>query len=84
VKWEVTGTAGGTNGDVPVVTKQLVGHVDNSAYPQVSVDIQLTLITPANAPGPVPVMLLLGPGPPPAERAAPPASVGAPDPARNN
>jgi hypothetical protein len=78
VKWEVTGTASGTNGGVPVVTKQLVGHVDNSAYPQVSVDIQLTLTTPANAPGPVPVMLLLGPGPPPAGKAAPPASAGAP------
>jgi hypothetical protein len=72
VKWEVTGTSSGTNGDVPVVTKQLVGHVDNSAYPQVSVDIQLTLTTPANAAGPVPVMLLLGGGPPPAGRGAPP------------
>jgi hypothetical protein len=73
VKWEVTGTAGGTNGDVPVVTKQLVGHVDNSAYPQVSVNIQLTLTTPANAAGPVPVMLLLGGGAPPAGRTAAPA-----------
>jgi hypothetical protein len=73
VKWEVTGTAGGTNGDVPVVTKRLVGHVDNSAYPQVSVDIQLTLTTPANAAGPVPVMLLLGPGALPAGRAGQPA-----------
>jgi len=62
VKWEVTGTAGGTNGNVPVITKQLVGHVDNSAYPQVSVNIQLTLTTPAHAAGLVPVMLLLGGG----------------------
>ena len=62
VKWEVTATTNGTNGDVPVVTKQLVGHVDNSAYPLISVNIQLTLTTPANAAGPVPVMLLLGGG----------------------
>ena len=62
VKWEVANTTSGTNGDVPVVTKQLVGHVDNSAYPQVSVNIQLTLTTPANATGPVPVMLLIGGG----------------------
>jgi hypothetical protein len=82
VKWEVTGTASGTNGDVPVVTKQLVGHVDNSAYPQVSVDIQLTLTTPANAAGPVPVMLLLGGGPPPAGRAAPPRKTPPPAPGR--
>jgi hypothetical protein len=30
VKWEVIGTAREMNGDVPVITKQLVGHVDNS------------------------------------------------------
>ena len=60
VKWEVTGTANETNGDVPVVTKKLVGHVDNSACPQVTVDIQLTLTTPANAAGPVPVIMEFG------------------------
>ena len=49
VNWEVTGTARETIGDVLVNTKQLVGHVDNSSYPQIRVDIQLTLSTPANA-----------------------------------
>jgi hypothetical protein len=34
VKWEVTKTTGETVGDVPILTKQLVGHADNSAYPQ--------------------------------------------------
>src|SRR5438067_5777622 len=33
VKWEVTATTREMNGDVPVITKQLVGHVDNSSYP---------------------------------------------------
>jgi hypothetical protein len=60
VNWEVTGTAKQMNGDVPVITKQLVGHVDNSSYPLVTVDIQLTLTTPANATGPVPVMMEFG------------------------
>lgn len=60
VKWEVTATTEGTVGDVPVVTKQLVGHVDNSAYPPVAVDIQLTLTTPAGAAGAVPVMMEFG------------------------
>ena len=79
VKWEVTATTNGTNGDVPVVTKQLVGHVDNSAYPQLSVNIQVTLTTPANATGAVPVMLLIGGGAPPAGRAgASPAGAGGP------
>ncbi|HET6572969.1 MAG TPA: hypothetical protein VFG68_05150 [Fimbriiglobus sp.] len=60
VKWEVTATTKGMNGEVPVVTKQLVGHVDNSAYPPVTVDIRLTLTTPADAAGPVPVMMEFG------------------------
>jgi GH35 family endo-1,4-beta-xylanase len=60
VKWEVTGTLREMNGAVPVVTKQLVGHVDNSAYPLIKVDIQLTLTTPANATGSVPVMMTFG------------------------
>src|SRR5580658_830444 len=62
VKWEVTGTTEEMVGDIPVVTKQLVGHVDNSAYPQITVDIQATLTTPAKAAGPVPVIMELGGG----------------------
>jgi hypothetical protein len=64
VTWTVASAAAGKNGDVDIVTKQLVGHVDNSAYPQVSVDIQATLTLPANASGPVPVMILFGGGAP--------------------
>ena len=60
VTWEVTSTTHTNNGAVPVITKKLVGHVDNSSYPLINVDIQLTLTTPANAPGPVPVMLEFG------------------------
>jgi hypothetical protein len=59
VTWEVTSTAREMNGDVAVVTKKLVGHLDNSAYPAIAVDIQLTLSTPLNALGPVPVMMEL-------------------------
>jgi hypothetical protein len=59
VKWEVTSATREMIGDVPVVTKQLVGHVDNSSYPQIAVDIQLALTTPANAAGPVPVIMEL-------------------------
>src|SRR4030043_276776 len=47
VNWEVTSTTKEKNGDVPVITKELVGHVDNSSSPAISVDIQLTLTTPA-------------------------------------
>ena len=57
VKWEVVSTATEKNGDFDIVTKKLVGHVDNSAYPKIKVDIALTLSTPANAKGPVPVIM---------------------------
>jgi hypothetical protein len=60
VNWEVTGTTHETNGDVPVIVKKLAGHVDNSSYPLITVDIQLTLTTPANATGPVPVIMEFG------------------------
>jgi hypothetical protein len=57
VRWEVTNTATIDVGGIPAITKSLVGHVDNSSYPQIKVDIQAGVTTPANAPGPVPVML---------------------------
>ncbi len=60
VNWEVTSTSRETVGDIPVVTKKLVGHVDNASYPLITVDIQLTLTTPANATRPVPVMMEFG------------------------
>jgi hypothetical protein len=60
VKWEVTAKNEEKVGDVPVVTKRLVGHVDNSAYPLIKVDVQLTLTTPAAAKGPVPVIMEFG------------------------
>jgi hypothetical protein len=60
VRWEVTETTKEKVGDVPVITKKLVGHVDNSSYPQIKVEIQLTLTVPAEATGPVPVMMEFG------------------------
>jgi hypothetical protein len=74
VKWEVTSVTNETKYDTPVVTKQLIGHVDNSSYSQVTVDIRLTLSTPANAIGPVPVIMEFGFGqlPPRPAGATPP------------
>jgi hypothetical protein len=59
VVWEVMSTLQETNGDVPVVTRKLLGHVDNSAFPSIKVDIQLTLTTPGKSTGPVPVIMEL-------------------------
>jgi hypothetical protein len=60
VNWEITSKKLETNGTIEVVTKQLVGHVDNSLHPAITVDIQLTLSTPANAAGPVPLIMQFG------------------------
>jgi lysophospholipase L1-like esterase len=69
VTWTVVRTIHTTVGSRPVLGRQFAGHVDNSAYPPVPVDIQMALVTPADAAGPVPVMILFGraalPGDPP-------------------
>jgi len=59
VDWEVISTTRTNQGDVPVLTKRLVGHVDSSSCPDIQVDIQLTLTTPASAAKPVPVVMEL-------------------------
>jgi (4-O-methyl)-D-glucuronate---lignin esterase len=50
--------------DIQVITKQLLGHVDNSSYPAITVTIGLTVATPANATGPVPIVMQFGGGGP--------------------
>src|SRR5215469_9336036 len=60
VTWEVVKTAEAKVGDHAVIGKQLLGHVDNSADPDIKVDIQMTLVVPANASKPVPVMMMFG------------------------
>lgn len=57
VKWEVKETTKEMAGDVEVTVKRLVGKVDNSSFPQINVEIQLTLGTPSTATKPVPVIM---------------------------
>jgi hypothetical protein len=45
-------------GRTPVIAKQLVGHVDNSEYPLINVDINMMLVVPVNVKGPVPVLMM--------------------------
>ncbi len=47
-------------GSLPVIAKQLVGHVDNSACPAINVNLEMTLVTPANVKGRVPVLMMFG------------------------
>jgi lysophospholipase L1-like esterase len=58
VTWTVKSTTDSKAGVFPVLEKQLIGHADNSGYPAIHVDIEMTLVTPGNAKGAVPVMIM--------------------------
>ena len=47
-------------GFIPVIAKQIVGHVDNSDDPLLIVDIKMVLVLPMNVKGPVPVLMMFG------------------------
>jgi hypothetical protein len=72
VTWEVVRSVLETRGGVDVITKTVIGHVDNSIDPKIDVNIELRLTTPVHAAGPVPVIMELsfsqefGPPAPPA------------------
>lgn len=57
VTWEVTETTHGESDGIATVTRSLVGHVDNSAYRELEVNILASFTVPAKATAPVPVML---------------------------
>jgi hypothetical protein len=60
VNWSVNIVDREMIGFTPVIAKDLIGEVDNSAYPGISVKIHMTLVTPATAKGPVPVLMMFG------------------------
>src|SRR4051812_3201717 len=61
VTWTVVSNiSNGLVGSLSAHGKQLIGHVDNSAYPEIDVDIRMTLVTPAAAKAPVPVLMMFG------------------------
>jgi hypothetical protein len=60
VSWRVLVNEREFVGFTPVIAKRLIGHVDNSAYRFISVDIAMTVVTPADAKGPVPLLIMFG------------------------
>ena len=60
VTWTVKVTDREMVGRTPVIAKHVIGHVDNSSYPLIDVNIDMVLVTPANAKGPVPVLMMFG------------------------
>ncbi len=61
VTWSVTAVDRENIGFHPVVAKEVIGHVDNSAYPPINVNIRMILVTPTAAKAPVPVLIMFGP-----------------------
>lgn len=60
VNWEIVATTKEDIGGMAVITKRIVGHVDNSSYSPVAVNIELKLTIPATATAPIPVIMELG------------------------
>jgi hypothetical protein len=61
VQWTVVSNiTDGLVGTLAADGKRLVGHVDNSGFPEITVDIRMTLVTPARAQQPVPVLMMFG------------------------
>ncbi|HEY6901636.1 MAG TPA: hypothetical protein VI233_13370, partial [Puia sp.] len=58
VTWTATPIDTGLQSLPPVVAKRLTGHVDNSDYPAIDVNINMVLVLPASPKGPVPVLIM--------------------------
>jgi len=61
VKWTVTTVDHEFIGFTHVTAKELIGEVDNSSYPSISVKMHMIEVLPAMARGPVPVLMMFGP-----------------------
>lgn len=60
VNWETKIVDREFVGRTPALVKKMVGHVDNSAYPLIDVNINMVLVVPTNVKGPVPVLMMFG------------------------
>lgn len=58
VKWTEVSRASDTVAGKPVIVRMLTGHVDNTSFPSIVVDMRVTVVTPATAQR-VPVILEL-------------------------
>ena len=60
VTWEIISEKDTLEGDIPVKVKESVGRVDNSSYPELDVNIEFKLVTPADASTSVPIIIEFG------------------------
>jgi len=76
VAWRVVASETERVGSIPVTATQVTGHVDNSAYPSIAVDISMMLIRPVAAPRPMPVLIMFARSDFPAPDQPSPAELG--------
>ena len=60
VTWTVAETVETRVGGLPVVARRVIGQVDNSAHPAITVAIKMAVVLPVHAKGPVPVLVMFG------------------------
>jgi lysophospholipase L1-like esterase len=60
IAWTIARTVQDKAGPFPVVARELIGRADNSGCPEISVEIQMVVVTPAWAKKPVPLMIMFG------------------------
>ncbi|QDV21897.1 hypothetical protein [Aureliella helgolandensis] len=60
VEWEALKSVEEQLGETEVLEKRLVGRVDNSDCPDISVNIAMSVVAPKNATGLVPVLMMFG------------------------
>jgi hypothetical protein len=71
VTWKVKSEKDSTLGKTPVKIREMLGIVDNSSYPEISVTLQMSITIPVNSKGKVPLVLEFGWNFPPSFRLPP-------------
>ncbi len=62
VSWSVTETVRTTIGATPVLARRVVGHIDNTSYPAITVNIQMAVVTPVGPRRPIPFLVMFSNG----------------------
>ncbi len=60
ITWTVNQTVNDNVGPYPVIAREITGHADNAACPEIHVDIEMVVVTPAWAHNRVPLMMMFG------------------------
>lgn len=60
VKWEIVSIKDSLINSIPVLVKELLGKADNSSFPDIKVEIQLSLTIPRMIKAPIPVIMEFG------------------------